>query len=55
MDQITAFFEGINWDNVMTVVANYVTKIEIKTMADKLWDLFLQVINIVAGGIISGI
>ena len=55
MEQITAFFEGINWDNVMTVVTDYVTKIEIKSFADKLWALLQEIINIVAGDIISGI
>ena len=53
MEQITAFFEGIDWDAVMVVVTDYVTKIEIKPFADQLWALLQQVIDIVAGGILG--
>lgn len=55
MDQITAFFENINWDNVMQVVSDYVTKIEIKSFADSLWATLQQLINIVAGDLLGGI
>lgn len=55
MDQITAFFENINWDNVMQVVSDYVTKIEIKSFADNLWATLQQLINIIAGDLLGGI
>ena len=49
MEQITAFFEGINWDNVMGVVTDYVTKIDIKPFVDGLWELFGNVVGIILG------
>lgn len=52
MDQITAIFENINWDEVMTVVADYVSKIEIKTAFDNLKELFFALIGeFIPGGL----
>lgn len=53
MDQITAFFEGIDLDNVMNVVTDYVTKIDVKAAFDALFQLFMNIVGVVAGGFIS--
>lgn len=53
MEQITAFFEGINWDNVMNVVTDYVTKIDVKAACDSLFEFFMSVVGIFAGGAIT--
>lgn len=53
MDQITAFFEGINWDNVANVLVDYISKIDVKAACDAVWELFMNIVGVVAGGFIS--
>ncbi|MCQ2485139.1 MAG: hypothetical protein MJ168_07375 [Clostridia bacterium] len=53
MDQITAFFEGIDVDKVMNVVADYVSKIDVKAALDSIFQLFMNVVGVIAGGFIK--
>ena len=53
MDQITAFFEGINWDNVANVLVDYISKIDVKAACDAVWELFMNVVGVIAGAFIT--
>ena len=55
MDQITALFENINWDNVLGVVADYVTQINIGDFLQAIIDFFMGFLGEVAGGLLGGI
>ena len=52
MDQITALFEGINWDNVMNVIADYVTKIDVGAGLTKIFNFFMSFVGVIVGGAI---
>ena len=53
MDQITAFFEGIDWDNVANVLVDYISKIDVKAACDAVWELFMNVVGVIAGAFIT--
>lgn len=55
MDQISEFFSNINWDNVMGVVADYVTQINIGDFLQSVIDFFMGFLGEVAGGLLGGI
>ena len=55
MDQITAAFENIDWDSVMSVVTDYVTKFDVGAFLQTVMDFLKGVLEIVAGGILGGI
>jgi len=55
MDQISETFSNIDWDNVLTVVTDYLTKINVEEGITKLMDFFKGIFDITLGGILGGI
>ncbi len=53
MDQISEMFANINWDDVLTVVSDYVTKINVGDFLQSVMDFFLGVLGVVAGDLLA--
>lgn len=53
MDEIKEMFEGVNWDNIMTVVADYVTPIDVSKIINDLFSFFMNVVGVFLGDLIS--
>lgn len=49
MEQITAFFENVDWDNVLGVVADYITQFDIKPAFDSLYTFFMNFVGVILG------
>lgn len=49
MEDITAFFNGVDWDSVLGVVADYVTKIDIKPAVDSVFTFILNFAGVILG------
>lgn len=55
MDQITAAFENIDWNNVMSVVTDYVTKIDVGGFIQTIMDFLKGALEIIAGDILGAV
>lgn len=55
MDQISATFENIDWDNVLSVVTDYVTKFDVGAFIQTVMDFFKGVLEVVAGDILGAV
>ena len=53
MDQISEMFANINWDDVLTVVSDYVTKINVGDFLQSVMDFFMGVLGVVAGDLLA--
>lgn len=51
MEQITEFFNNINWVDVGAVATEYITKINIKPPVEALFELFMSVVGVILGGL----